>query len=359
MRYAIVVAAGQSLRYGGNVNKLDELLLGKTVLQHSVDALLGVADVVVAVGRHVPGTLFAKGGETRMRSVFNGLQALPQQAEGVVAVHDGARPFASRQFAERLFCAAERYGSAVPRLPVSDTLYRTDGPSPQAADRSGFFTVQTPQVFDLALLRRAYRHALERELAYTDDSALFAADGNAVHFEEGQRGNIKLTYEGDMPCFRTGIGFDVHPFAAGSGVRLGGVTVPFCKKLAGHSDADVLCHALCDALLSASGNRDIGHLFPDTDPAYAGVDSTLLLAECVAKAESQGWEVVNASATVICQQPKIAPYAAAIEARLAELLHVPAHCVNLSATTTEHLGALGNGDGIAAEASVLLRAWRA
>ncbi len=358
MRYAIIVAAGGSVRYGGTTNKLDEQLLGKSVLQHSVDVLSSVVDVTVVVGRHAEGALYAEGGATRFLSVYNGLKALPENALGTVAIHDGARPFITRAFAERLFAEAERYGSAVPRLFVTDTVYRRDGDKDVPVDRDSIFTVQTPQAFDIQKLRAAFDGAFVRGFegnGYTDESTLFSEGGNKPHFTDGLRSNVKLTYLGDLPDFRVGNGFDVHPFAEGDGVVLGGVKIPFDKKLQGHSDADALCHAVCDAILSASGNKDIGHRFPDDDPAYEGADSALLLADCVSVAESCGYEVVNVSATVICQAPKIAPHIDAMKARLARICKVAPSCIAISATTTERLGALGNGDGIAVEACALLR----
>ena len=348
MRYAIIVAAGGSSRFGKD--KLDELLLGKTVLQHSADVFRAVADEVIVVGRHIDGAVFAEGGATRHLSVVNGLRLIDRGACGTVAVHDGARPFITREFAERLFAEAERYGSAVPTLPVTDTLYGKGDMLP--ADRNNFFTVQTPQVFDISKLLAAAERA---EGDYPDESTLYTAVYGGVHFTEGLRSNVKLTFESDLPDFRTGTGYDVHPFEEGSGVTLGGVTIPFDRKLKGHSDADALCHALCDAILSASGNKDIGHFFPDTDPQYKGIDSTVLLARCVHIAEQSGFETVNASAVVICQAPKIAPHIDKMAARLADILKVASCCVNISATTTERLGALGNGDGVAVEASVLMR----
>ncbi len=349
MRYAIIVCGGISSRYGKD--KLNETLLGKPLLEHSVNALLTVADKTVVVGRRVEGAEYVPAGETRFFSVLNGLKALPD--EGTVAVHDGARPFVTRAFAQMLFREAERYGSAVPRLPVSDTLY-CDKDVCRIVDRESYFTVQTPQAFDLRLLKQAYEKAAANPV-YTDDSSVFAAANNALHFVDGLTENVKITYRGDLPEFRAGNGFDVHSFTEGDGVTLGGVKIPFDKKLLGHSDADVLCHAVCDAILSASGNKDIGHQFPDSDPAYKGADSTLLLARCVELAAESGFETVNVAATVICQAPKISPYADRMARRIAEICGITPSCVSISATTTEHLGALGNGDGIAAEATALLR----
>lgn len=350
MRYAIVVAGGTSTRFG--TDKLNEQLLDKNVLAHSVDVFQAVADVVVVVGKHVDGALFAEGGATRSQSVRNGLQQLPNDAKGVVAVHDGARPFITRHFVERLYAEAEQHGSAVPHLPVTDTVYRQGGKLVEQMDRNTLFTVQTPQVFDIEKLRYAFDNATGD---YTDESTLYFDVYGVVNFVDGLITNTKVTYCGDLPQYKVGVGFDVHPFTEGNGVILGGVTVPFDRKLQGHSDADALCHALSDAILSASGNKDIGHQFPDTDERYRNANSMKLLEQCVRLAELSGYEVVNVSAVVICQAPKIAPYIDKMAACLSKVLKVTPACVNLSATTTEHLGALGNGDGIAVSAQTLLR----
>lgn len=351
MKYAIIVAAGNSTRYGED--KLNKQLLGKSVLQHSVDVFRAIADVVIVVGKRVDGTLCAEGGRTRFQSVLNGLQLIADSADGLVAIHDGARPFITRAFVEYLFFQAHSFDSAVPRLPVTDTIYHREyDPEFVKVDRNEYFTVQTPQVFNLSKLRHAVSLA---KTEYTDESALYLDVYKEVHFVNGLSSNLKLTYKDDLPEFRVGVGFDVHPFTKGKGVILGGVTIPYDKKLLGHSDADALCHAICDAILSASSNLDIGHQFPDTDDKYRGADSTQLLAQCVLIAHNSGYEVVNVSAVIICQEPKISPHIGKIASRLAEILHVAPSCVNLSATTTEHLGALGNGDGIAVSAQTLLR----
>ena len=350
MRYAVIVAGGTSTRFGKD--KLNEQLLDKSVLAHSVDVFLSVADVVVVVGQKVDGTLFAEGGATRFQSVKNGLALLDEHSQGVVAIHDGARPFITCEFVERLYTEAEKEGSAVPRLPVTDTVYQKSDGGVQKTDRNTLFTVQTPQVFEIAKLRYAIEHATGD---YTDESTLYFDIYGKVNFVDGLRTNTKLTYQDDLPEYKVGIGYDVHPLVEGNGIILGGVTIPFNKKLKGHSDADALCHAICDAILSASGNKDIGHQFPDTDERYRNADSTKLLQQCVSIAKRSGYEVVNVSAVIICQAPKISPHIDEMATCLSKILKVTPTCVNLSATTTEHLGALGNGDGIATNAYVLLK----
>ena len=349
MKSAIIVAAGESSRFG--TDKLNSELLGKSVLQHSVDAFVGLCDEIIVVGREIDGTIYAPGGATRSQSVASGLSKVSHECT-VVAIHDGARPFVSRKLVQKLFDEAERYGSAVPRLAVTDTIWQ-QSQALKTCNRSEFFTVQTPQVFHFDKILQAFTKC---NLPHTDESTLFFETYEAVHFVEGESTNRKITLPNDLPNYRVGVGFDVHAFGCGGeeGVILGGVKIPFPKKLIGHSDADVLAHAICDAVLSASGNRDIGVQFPDTDDTFLGANSLDLLARCVQMATECGYAVQNVSAVVICQQPKISPHIPQMAQNLAQILKISPSCVNISATTTERLGALGNGDGIAVEAQALL-----
>ena len=350
MKSVVIVAGGSSSRFGAN--KLKQSVFGKSVLEQSVDAFRNIADEIIVVGDYsIEGVKSVKGGATRFLSVKNGLDAVSDKCD-FVAVHDGARPFASPKLVNVLFAQAIKYGSAVPRLPVTDTVWRQDGKTVMQTDRDSLFTVQTPQIFDCAKLKRAFSLA-ERE--YTDESSLYFDIYGDVNFVDGERSNIKITFREDLPEYRVGAGFDVHAFGSGNGVIIGGVTIPFDKKLLGHSDADVLAHAIADAVLSASGNKDIGCRFPDTDPEYKGANSLTLLSQCVDLALQSGFVVVNVSAVVICEEPKMAPYTDEMASKLAEVLKVDKGCVNLSASTTEKLGALGNGDGIAVEAQALLK----
>lgn len=349
MKSVIIVAAGSSTRFGEN--KLNVKIGGKTVLEKSVDVFRGIADEIIVVGDYAfDGVTTVKGGSTRFESVQNGLAAVSPDSE-IVAVHDGARPFVSRELAVKLFEECERFGSAVPCLAVTDTVWRNTQGVLSQPKRDDLFTVQTPQVFNTAKLRYAYANADRR---YTDESGLYYAVYGEVHFVDGERGNIKITYKEDLPDYRIGAGYDVHAFGEGSGVVLGGTVIPYDKKLVGHSDADVLAHAICDAVLSASGNRDIGCQFPDTDPKYKGANSLKLLETCVMLAKKSGYSVVNVSAVIICQQPKMSPYIGEMSANLAKVLQIEASEVNLSATTAEGLGTIGNGDGIAVTAQALL-----
>lgn len=353
MKSVIIVAAGHSTRYGAD--KLNEPLFDKPLIQQTVDAFCGIAEEIIVVGNVIVygATKIVPGGATRSKSVRNGLEAVSKKCK-LVAVHDGARPFVSRQLINRLFDEAEQHGSAVPRLPITDTIWQSESGFDRPQRRDDFFAVQTPQVFDYGNLYAAYFVAEVAKAEYTDESTLYYSAYGNVHFVEGEYSNKKVTVQGDLPTYRIGNGFDVHAFTQGSEVILGGVHIPFSKKLLGHSDADVLVHAICDAVLAASDNRDIGVQFPDTDDKYKGADSMQLLRTCVGLAQQKGFYVQNVSAVIICQQPKLAPYIDEMAQNLATVLQVPSSCVNLSATTTEGLGALGNGDGIAAEATALL-----
>lgn len=348
MKCAVIVAGGSSTRFGND--KLNMPLFDKTVLQNTVDVFRPIVHQIVVVGAHVDGTTYAEGGQTRFLSVQNGLKMVHKNCQ-LVAIHDGARPFASKNLVVKLFDEAQAKGSAIPSLPVTDTVW--DVSTKKVTDRNNLKAVQTPQVFDFAKIVEAFSRAPHQN--YTDESTLFYDVFGELNLVEGDRANVKITYPGDLPTFRIGNGFDVHAFCEGDFVILGGVKIPYNKKLKGHSDADVLAHAICDGVLCASNNRDIGVHFPDTDDKYLGANSMDLLATCVQIAKDSGFEVVNVSAVVICQAPKLAPHIPQMAQNIAKVLGVDVSCVNLSATTTEKLGALGNGDGIAVESTVLLK----
>lgn len=350
MRSAIIVAAGASTRFGKD--KLEEDILNATVLERSVSVFYGIVDEIIVVGKcSLPYVKCVQGGETRFLSVKNGLAAVSSNCD-VVAVHDAARPFVSKELVKTLFEKAIAYDSAVPAVPVTDTVWSCEFEL-RPVNRETLFAVQTPQCFNYKMLARAFENAAFD--GYTDESTLFCKTYGEVNFCRGEPTNKKVTYAGDLPDFRIGAGFDVHAFGEGNFVTLGGVKIPYVKRLVGHSDADAVCHAICDAVLSASGNKDIGHMFPDTDPKFAGADSTKFLTDCAYKAKTCGFEICNVSAVVICQEPKIAPFLDEMSVKIGGALGIAPSCVNITATTTERLGALGNGDGIACQAQALLK----
>ena len=256
----------------------------------------------------------------------------------------------STHLVKRLFETAQASGSAIPVGHVYDTVYNIV--DFQAVDRSHLRTVQTPQVFDAQKILYAYG-AFPK--AFTDDSQVYKAVYGELHFVENFDSNKKITQRADLPDFRTGVGYDVHQLVEGRKLILGGKQIDFEKGLLGHSDADVLTHAVMDALLSASGNKDIGHQFPDTDPAYKDANSIELLQKVSSLLNEDGWQVVNVSATVMAQSPKLAPHIDDMVTNLANALGIHQSLVSVGATTTEGLGIVGNGQGMACHASVLIK----
>jgi 2-C-methyl-D-erythritol 4-phosphate cytidylyltransferase/2-C-methyl-D-erythritol 2,4-cyclodiphosphate synthase len=299
------------------------------------------------------------GGASRQDSVRAGLEALVPHAPDVVLVHDAARPCIPPGTVPALLAALERHPGAIPALPVADTLKRgRDGVILATVPRDGLYRAQTPQAFRFDALLAAHRAGFQ---GATDDASLLEAAGQAVALVPGGDDNIKLTYPEDLARLerimaahlipRVGTGFDVHVLAAGRPLMLCGVAVPHDKGLAGHSDADVGIHALCDAIYGALAEGDIGRHFPPSEATWKDADSTRFLAHAAGRIAARGGVLANADVTLICERPKIAPHAEAMRARLAALLGVDAGRVSVKATTTEKLGFTGRGEGIAAQAA--------
>jgi len=298
------------------------------------------------------------GGETRAETVALCLAHLPDATTHVV-VHDAARPNCSADLIGRVMAAAEESGAAAAALPVVDSVHRVGGAGciVETLDRSDLRLAQTPQAFHLPLLLRAHQEVP----AGSDDAGMVAALGVPVRLVDGERDNAKLTVPADMPPgddastvpFAVGLGHDIHRLVPGRPLVLGGVRIPYECGLLGHSDADVVCHAVADALLGAAGLGDIGRHFPPGDPVYAGADSLVLLARCRAMAEDAGWRPVQADCLVLAERPRLAPYAESMRAALAMAIRIPSGRINVKAGTNEGLGAVGRGEGIAAQAVVL------
>ncbi|WP_295423025.1 2-C-methyl-D-erythritol 2,4-cyclodiphosphate synthase [uncultured Subdoligranulum sp.] len=366
---AILVAAGASRRMG--FDKLSYRLPdGRTVLETSCAALAAhpaVRQVVLVAGANRPECeriaaacpkpcCVVDGGETRAYSVRNGLAA----AEGaLVAIHDAARPFVSRAVITAALEAAARTGAAAPAVPVKDTIKVAQGGRVVSTpDRAMLYAVQTPQCFS----REKYRQALacvtgEQARQVTDDCSLFELAGMPVELTAGDYGNYKITTPDDLKkekTMRIGHGYDVHRLVEDRKLILGGVEIPYEKGLLGHSDADVLLHAVMDAVLGAAALGDIGRHFPDTDPAYRGADSLALTRAVAALIREHGYAVGNIDATILCQKPKLAPYIEEMRRNIAAAFGVAADAVSVKATTEEHLGFTGEGLGIAAHAVALL-----
>ena len=379
---AVLVAAGSSTRMG--FDKLSFDLGGETVVQRSIRAFAEcplVSEIVLVAGKNrefleqqaaacTKPVQVVQGGATRAESAKNGVLAAHGE---LVAVHDAARPFVSQAVIMAALEAAAACGAAAPAVPVKDTVKRAvrgDGKTvpehcmvTDTPDRSTLYAVQTPQCFD----RAAYLAALdeldaEKARLVTDDCSLFELTGRPVQLTQGDYANLKITTREDLPRaeqkegndMRIGHGYDVHRLVEGRKLILGGVEVPFEKGLLGHSDADVLAHAVMDAVLGAAALGDIGKHFPDTDPAYAGADSLQLARHVARIMREKGWKIVNIDSTLLCQKPKLAPYIPAMRENLAAAFGMPVDAVSVKATTEEHLGFTGEGMGIAAHAVALI-----
>lgn len=373
---ALVVAAGRGERFGAGLPKQYARLAGKPILRHAVEALLAhpavdAVRVVIAPGDEA---LYAAataglsllppvaGGAERQETVRLGLESLEALAPERVLIHDAARPLASAAVIGRVVEALDRHPAVLPVLPVVDSLKRVEGGlvAGQAA-RDGLVRAQTPQGFHFAPILAAHRAA--RGQGHTDDTAIAAAAGLEVACVEGESRNMKLTLPEDLalaeallrgpsPRWRTGLGFDVHAFAAGRPLILCGVEVPHERGLAGHSDADVAFHAVTDAILGTIGAGDIGTHFPPSDPRWQGADSAKFLRHAVALLAERGGRLENVDLVIVCERPKIGPYREAMTARLAEVLGAGRDQVSIKATTSERLGFTGRGEGIAAQAVV-------
>ncbi len=367
---AIIVAAGVSRRMG--FDKLSYRLPdGRTVLETScalfaahpaVDELVLVAGgnrpqcEEIAAACPKPCTV-VQGGATRADSVRNGLAA----AKGrLVAIHDAARPFASEEVITQALQAAAETGAAAPAVPVKDTIKVADkdGKVVTTPDRATLYAVQTPQCFDRALYLQALEAVSgEKASLVTDDCSLFELAGLPVTLTAGDYANLKITTKEDLQkenTMRIGHGYDVHRLVEDRKLILGGVEVPYEKGLLGHSDADVLLHAVMDAVLGAAALGDIGQHFPDTDPAYKGADSLALTREVAKIIAAHGYKVGNIDATILCQRPKLAPHIPAMRQNIADAFGLPLDAVSVKATTEEHLGFTGEGLGIAAHAVALI-----
>ncbi|WP_285709863.1 bifunctional 2-C-methyl-D-erythritol 4-phosphate cytidylyltransferase/2-C-methyl-D-erythritol 2,4-cyclodiphosphate synthase [Erythrobacter oryzae] len=371
---AIVVAAGKGLRVGGDIPKQFRMLKGKPIIRWSVEALAQAgADVIVSVVspdaegdaraalEGIDGLRFVHGGATRQESVRAGLEALADAAPARVLIHDAARPDLPRAVIARLLAALDEHPGAIPVLPVVDSLAvaGTGGVMTGKAEREALRRVQTPQAFRYPAILAAHRDWPGAPDA-GDDAQVLSASGGSVALVDGDERLKKITFPEDLmdqattPAFRIGQGFDVHRLEAGEELWLGGVLIPHDKGLAGHSDADVALHAITDAVLGAVGEGDIGTHFPPSDPQWRGARSGRFLEHAVGLARGAGYAIANVDLTVICEAPKIGPHRPAMRAEVARLMGLAESAVSIKATTTEKLGFTGRGEGIAAQAIVLV-----
>ncbi|MCH5163374.1 MAG: 2-C-methyl-D-erythritol 2,4-cyclodiphosphate synthase [Clostridiales bacterium] len=365
---AIVVCAGKGERTGLAYNKILYHLGVKTVIETTLDGFIGSAvnrfvlvvapcdvDAVKELVKPYDSVTLCTGGATRTESVRNGLMA----AAGcdIAVIHDGARPFITPDIIDASIRSAIEYGSGIAAVPAVDTIKEVnDGVVVRSLPRASLYNMQTPQTFRYGEIKAAYDKA---EGTFTDDAEVYERAGYTPHTVLGSYDNIKITNEKDLLAVaprgtKIGIGFDVHRLVGRRPLILGGVQIPFDKGLDGHSDADVLTHAIMDAMLSAAGLPDIGVLFPDNSDEFLNISSFVLLDRVAEQIKNRRLAVGNISAVIIAQKPKLAGHIDSIRRSLAARLEIAVERVNVSATTTETLGIIGSGDAIAASASCLL-----
>lgn len=380
----IIPAAGFGTRMNLDHPKQYHLLAGVPILVHTIRAFYlekYVARIVVAVPAnmvlHTRSLLLDHGfDETRLTIVAGGrrrqdsvkacLDALDDTTE-IVIVHDGARPLVNRRLISQCYEAAIACGAAVAAIPVKDTLKKStaQGIVVDTIDRTSLWQAQTPQAFRRDLLLQAY--CLNGDADVTDESSLLERAAIPVSLIEGSETNMKITRPEDLllaekllcssaaPIFRVGHGYDAHRFAENRRLILGGVTIPHSHGLDGHSDADVLTHALCDALLGAMGSGDIGKHFPDSDARFKGISSIVLLEQVIQIAWDKGYTLVNADITLVCQAPRLAPFLSQMVEIIGGTCKADGDTINIKATTTEGMGFTGRKEGIGCHAVVLLQ----
>ena len=383
---AIIAAAGQGVRLGGDRPKQFLSLGGRPILQRSVDVFMlsdRITEVVVAVppdavenvpeylrGRSKPMQI-VEGGARRQDSVARAFALVSGRAD-VVVIHDAARPLVSADLIRRAVDAAVEFGAAIVALPASDTVKRggADRIIVETLPRGEMFLAQTPQAFRVGILRDALARA-NSSIEATDEAALAERAGHRVRLVDGDPRNIKITTLDDLAAaerligspsqsrvdataLRIGNGYDLHRLVVGRPLVLGGVVIPFDKGLEGHSDADALCHAVTDAILGGAGAGDIGRHFPDTDAAWKDADSLALLARAAEIVAAAGFSVVGVDAVVIAERPKLVPYIDAMRASLARAMGVAADRISVKGKTNDGVDSMGAGESIAVHAVALV-----
>lgn len=367
----IIGAAGSGKRMGSKLPKQFLKIGGQTILEKTVDAFAQcdfVDKIVIVTSEDYVTTcqiLFDQltaegrltvvtGGAERQDSIKAGLKAAAEIAkhDSIILIQDGVRPYVTRELIERVCLAVIESGAVIPAVPSKDTIrHIEDG----TLDRSKLVCVQTPQGFSFELIERAFERAEKDGFYGTDDASLVERLGHKVRIVDGLTSNIKITTPEDLEVeMRIGTGFDVHCLVEERKLILGGVDIPYEKGLLGHSDADVLIHALMDALLGAAALGDIGKLFPDNDDKYKGISSLKLLGYVTERLAEEGYSLGNADVTVICQRPKLAGFIQQMRENIAGVMGVDVSKISIKATTTEKLGFTGRGEGIAAEAVCIL-----
>ena len=371
----VIPAAGRGLRFGSAENKIWSVVAGQTLLEHTLDAFQAHPDVNVIVlscadfemervraasRRFSKVVEVVKGGDTRSESVQNGLSVLSIGCEFVL-VHDAARPAVSQQLISRVIAEVRRNGTAIPGLPVTDSIRRhtSDWRVSDTLDRSNLSAVQTPQAARLEYLLTAYKKLGADAYQQTDEAGVLQAGGFPVYIMEGDPDNLKVTTSADLARaeyllsgsqlqdIRTGVGYDVHQFETGRELWLGGVKFDHSAGLKGHSDADVVLHAVCDAILGAASEGDIGVLFPDTDAKHKNRKSIEFVEEVKRLISDNGWSINNVDIALLLEEPKVMSKRKEMCDCIATALQISSDRVNIKATTAEKMGFVGNKEGAA------------
>lgn len=371
--HVLIPAAGSGMRTGLSVPKQYRKIAGKMILRHTIEKFLplqGLKSLQVIIdpqhealyheavrGLDLPDPIL--GAKTRKQSVFNGLSRFgTADQKDIVLIHDAARPFVTYAAILRLLDEMHKHTAATLTVPLTDTIVDLKY---NPVNRDHLRAVQTPQAFQIALIKQAHI-AFKNDDRFTDDAGLIAALGEDVLLVEGDDTNFKITSSEDLALaekiltapqrIKTGLGFDVHAFdpAPATSIRLGGIDIPHTQKLLGHSDADVILHAITDALLGAANEGDIGHIFSPSDPQWKDADSEIFLKEAHRRIHQKNGIIQHIDVMVLCESPKIAPHRDAMQNRIAKILNLPITDISIKATTMERMGFIGREEGIAAQA---------
>lgn len=369
MKTSVILAcAGKGVRAEFKDNKLLQKIGNITVFEKTFSVFEKsnlIDEIIVACSKEdlevfktltknvVKKTTFVLGGKTRTESVYN---ALKTAETDIVLIHDGARPFLQEQTIENCVKSVKEFSSGIACCPCVDTLaYSEDGKTINKSVRQGFYNVQTPQGFLKDEILSCYEKAMKSDKTYTDDASVYGDFLRPAHICEGDSSNKKLTYKSDFSNdVLVGTGFDLHRLVTDRKLILGGVEIPHDKGLLGHSDADVLTHAVMDAILSALSLGDIGKHFPDKDPAYKGISSIVLLKKVLKIIKNQGYKVRNVSAVIMAEKPKLSTFTEKISTTIAEVIHIDAKRVGITCTTLEGVGLVGREEAIACQAYCML-----
>lgn len=372
----IIPAAGSSSRFDGKLPKQFLNIGHETVLEKTVNLFLGITSVkkiFIAINpaeKIIQSQSFydhsriniVEGGNSRSQSVLNALDEIDDDIS-IVAIHDAARPWLRKDHFNDLlseFINDQNIHGVYPVIPISDSLRMNSKSGPIPVQREDFLGVQTPQIFYIDNLKKAFKQANKKDLNFSDESQLMEYAGFKISSIPGDTSNSKITYKDDLPDnhqqdSRVGRGVDFHKFESGNGIILGNVHIECDKKIVAHSDGDIVLHAIADALLGAAGLRDIGYYFPDTDPKNKNISSLKILQKCIDLLNKESLEPSNIDFVIVCEEPKIGPHVNDIKQSLSSILNIQENHIGVKATTTEKMGIIGDGNGIAVFAIASLR----